>query len=110
MEKHNADKYLQNQRSSLVTFHNNLGGRSPSTSNGVSTLTTIAEHTRDKDEQVMEQITIPNGYGVDPLATLVPRTLPEPLKSPDDESVVSDSQVLLCISLYTIIGHNIITL
>ena len=105
MEKHNADKYLQNQRSSLVT----LGVKSPSHSNGVpfineglrSTLVTIAEQDVTGDEQQKELV---NGYGIDPLATLVPRTLPivDPLKSPDDESLVGDSQVYPCIFLYTI--------
>ena len=110
MEKHNADKYLQNQRSSLVTIHNNLGGKSPSHSNGVPlvnegswpTLTTIAEQDAicEIDDQVKGKFPLPNGYGIDPLATL-PRFLPivDPLKSPDDESSVSDSQVYPCILL-----------
>lgn len=112
MEKNNADKYLQSQRSSLVTIHNNLGGRSPSSSNGFtndgvrSALTPIAEQDFTFDE-VKESLPIVNGYGVDPLASIVPRALPlvDPLKSPDNESVVSDSQVYLvyyCIFLYTI--------
>ena len=115
MEKHNADKYLQSQRSSLVTIQNNLGGRSPSSSNGIgSTLTPIAEQdvTFDHDQQVKD-LPIANGYGADPLATLVPRTLPtnDPLKSPDNESVVSDSQVCLvysCITLYILVYYCIL--
>ena len=119
MEKNNADKYLQNQRSSLVTIHNSLGGKSPSHSNGVSlgneaswsTLTTIAEQDAicDIDEQVKEKFPIANGYGIDPLATLVPRALPivDPLKSPDDESSISDSQVYPCILLYILVYYCI---
>lgn len=109
MEKHNADKYLQSQRSSLVTIHNNLGGRSPSSSsNGIpandglrSTLTPIAE----QDFTFEEPLPIANGYGADPMATIVPRPLltGDPLKSPDNESVVSDSQVYSCILLYILI-------
>jgi len=103
MEQHNADKYLQNQRTSLVNIHSSLGGKSPSSSNGVSftteglrpTLNTISEDAMCEDEQVEEKLLFTNGCKVDPLATLIPRALPlvDPLKSPDDESIVSDSQV-----------------
>ena len=109
MEKNNADKYLQSQRSSLVTIQNSLGGRSPSSSNGIgSTLTPIAEHDITFDHDQVKELPITNGYGADPMATLVPRSLPtsDPLKSPDAESVVSDSQVCLvysCIFLYILV-------
>lgn len=102
MEKHNADKYLQSQRNSLVT---SAVGRTQPSNNGLfvaneSTLTPIAEQdiTCD-DQQVNEPSLVANGYGVDPTATIVPHTLPtpDPLKSPDDESVVSDSQVHIVI-------------
>ena len=104
MEKHNADRYLQSQRSSLVTIHNNLGGRSPSSSNGIcvtaeglrSTLNTISEQdVMCENEQVEENFSCRNDCGIDPLATLIPHALPlvDPLKSPDDESTISDSQV-----------------
>ena len=114
MEKHNADKYLQTQRSSLVTIQHGLGGRSPSSSNGIgSTLTPIAEQdvTLDHDQQAKD-LPIANGFGADPLATLVPRTLStsDPLKSPDNESVVSDSQVCFvysCIALYILVYYCI---
>ena len=111
MEKHNADKYLQTQRSSIVTtIHNNLGAsKSPSSSasNGLtseglrSALTPIAEQDFTFDnEPTKEPSLIANGYGIDPMATVVPHALPtgDPLKSPDNESVVSDSQVHPCIN------------
>ena len=104
MDKHNADKYLQSQRSSLFTAHNNLSSvraHQPS-NNGVSealhsSLTPIAEQdfTFD-DERAKEVLPIANGYRADPTATIIPRQLPsiDPVKSPtDDESIVSDSQV-----------------
>ena len=105
MEKHNADKYLQSQRSSLVTIHNSVGGKSPT--NGLpeglrSNLTPIAEQDFTFDDHQMKQpssSSTANGYGDDPTMTLVPHhyapATVDPTKSPDDESVVSDTQVYL---------------
>jgi len=102
MEKHNADKYLQSQRSSLVTIHNSVEGRSPN--NGLSeglrsNLTPIAEQDLTFDDQQTKQpsSSTANGYGEDPTMTLVPHhytpATVDPIKSPDDESVISDTQV-----------------
>lgn len=105
MEKNNADKYLQSQRSSLVTLHNHLGAtksQQQCSDNGVggSNLATISEQDATcDDEQVKTSLPVANGFGVDPTMTLIPHSVPigDPIKSPDDESVVSDSQVYILI-------------
>ncbi|XP_065898363.1 N-chimaerin-like isoform X2 [Dysidea avara] len=111
MEKHNADNYLQRQRSSIISSLGSTQNGSvkqqkplPKLPSGFidndlnkdtrCALTPIVEQEFNFDDNSRSQLPIANGYNADPTMSIMPRNdLPghnDPVNSPED-SLVSES-------------------
>ena len=116
MEKHNADNYLQRQRSSIISSLGSTQNGSvkqqkplPKLPSGFidndlnkdtrCALTPIVEQEFNFDDNSRSQLPIANGYNADPTMSIMPRNdLPghnDPVNSPED-SLVSESHVCSC--------------
>jgi len=134
MEKHNADSYLQRQRSSIISSSSIVNGGSvrqqkplpklPSCliDNDLNkdlrcALTPIVEQEFNFDDKARPQIPITNGYNADPTMSIMPCNDHDPpsyndvVNSPED-SVVCESQVstspylVLCVIVMKTCSNN----